>query len=302
MESFKGQTFGKFQEAYELWKSQEQQISDAAEPDFCECESQIFIDRESMEPDVIYCDRSYQYVKSHRQRIYRNEGDEVVFTPKEIVFNSLGRCPILIQRRKEGLIQKITSGYGEMSFENFEHELQPDAFRICSQYDGSGKLIITGPTGVGKTHLARAAYLNLIKQFKECIWFKGPELSEVFRRMQSYNNDLADRQEAQRLYDAAINDDCVFIDDLGCERVTASDLFAEQFKLFLESITGGLFITTNFDSTGILARYEAKVTSRLLENAKTVVMTGQDYRRRNFPKTKLEPLSFASGEYYRKVK
>lgn len=279
MENFKQIIKGnsEFAKAFEKWQSQEPQISDAAEPDFCECGNQISLDPDSMEPGVIYCDRSYQYVKNQKERTYKNEAREISYIPKQLTFNSIGRCPAPEQKRKEEQIKKLETF---QTFDTFDSLLQPIAFNTCKNFDGSGKLILAGKTGVGKTHLARASYLNILR-IKNCIWFNAPELAELFRRIQSFNDDWKDRQSAQSCYEFAIKCHCVFIDDLGCERVTESDLFKEEFKSFLENIKGGLVVTTNFDNAALAERYGEKITSRLLENADVIVMSGENYRRRS---------------------
>lgn len=258
--------------------------SEAAEPDFCSCGELMFTNENAMEIDVIYCDGIYQYVKSRRERNYIADSERVYYTPLTPVMTSKGKCPSADKKRRQEELQQIKSEYSGMTFEAFDRPIQPAAYDFCIEFDGSGKIIMAGFTGVGKTHLARATYLKLLFADRDCMWLKAPDLAELFRRIQSYNDDPADRTEAQNYYSRLTKADCVFIDDLGTERMTESDLFNEQFKLFLESIKGGLFITTNFDSAALTKRYHEKIASRILENAKAIVMTGDDYRRRSFPK------------------
>jgi len=284
-----------FQGLYETTKKEiEEERGEAYEEPNCECGKPGVSDVSTMEPDTIYCHKGYWLILSAKPRTYTMEHDSHTYDQKVLVLSSLKPCPAKLQKKHIEKIQKIAEEYttvtGQiMTFDTFDSQVQLSAARKCINFaasDEKKKLILCGKTGLGKTHLARGILVYKLKAFQTCKWLKAPDLADLFRRCQSYH-DFAARDLAQRDYDYAIEAQCVFLDDLGSERIiTDSDLFPEQFKIFLENLKGALVVTTNMDSEAIEKRYHEKITSRLFENADAIVLQGSDYRSRSFPRNK----------------
>jgi DNA replication protein DnaC len=142
------------------------------------------------------------------------------------------RCSCIATTRAgelEGRAQ-IPKKYCEASLDNFQ--IPPDnpiasaeLRRIKSLVGGYAQeypalskpgLLLAGPTGTGKTHLAVAALRSLISRGHEAIFFDYQNLLERIRS--GYNETLGtSNREAYRV---ALETEILLLDDLGAHRVT----------------------------------------------------------------------------------
>jgi DNA replication protein DnaC len=82
--------------------------------------------------------------------------------------------------------------------------------------DKSG-LLILGPPGVGKTHLAVAAFRELIARGFKGVFFDYQNLLEKIRGSYNEASGVSDRDA----YSSALESEILVLDDLGAQRVTA---------------------------------------------------------------------------------
>jgi DNA replication protein DnaC len=101
-------------------------------------------------------------------------------------------------------------------------------------------VILTGPVGTGKSHLA-AAVFNKLKGSKACIFVSVPEL--LARIMASYNPKSNESEDD--IINAVKQCDVLILDDLGAERHKDDDDYWATEKLFtiIDSIGIGLGIS-----------------------------------------------------------
>lgn len=278
--SFENLKFGKFLENYQKWLESQMQVSEGSEPQFAKCGELLLVERSQMQEEVTYCDNTYHYSLTRRPR---RDGSGTIYTPNESVLTSTGYCASY--RKSQGW----KDPYENMTFKNFDRANDPsNAYEVVFNFQIPGKLLIGGPRGRGKTHLARAKYRVLLSQQKVCIWLKAPDLAESWRKYAgSYDYDT--QTENMKFKDALRNADCIFIDDLAEERLPLgadgkprSDLFNEQFKMLIEDCKA-LIITTNSDGKMLKERYGDKIFDRLMEGATTAKTEGENYRSRSFP-------------------
>ena len=189
-------------------------------------------------------------------------------------------------RRKSGIRPK----YWGKGFDNFE--VTPDnksAVQMVRAYvkkfgqlEGKG-LFISGTCGLGKTHLATAASLELIGQERSVICMTGVEL--LARIKQSYDDRYnLSEYEILREFLAA---ELLVIDDLGKENVTEWSL--SMLYSMINMRMGELkpmIVTTNYTDEMLITRLSRagdamtalSIVSRLHEVCYSIEMKGPDYR------------------------
>lgn len=141
--------------------------------------------------------------------------------------------------------------------------------------DGSG-LLLTGPVGVGKTHLAAATTGTLIRRGARAHWMSGPLL---FARLQAGLGT----DDHSRIMSILTGRDALVIDDLDKTRPTA--YAAENVFLAVDGRVSNLvplLVTTNL-SVAELAQHWPQpfgeaIASRLAGYCSIVHMTGNDRR------------------------
>src|SRR5947209_2023107 len=142
------------------------------------------------------------------------------------------RCTCIAATRAEELEGRaqIPRKYREASLDNFQTppdnpiasaELQRIKSIVggyAQEYPALSKpgLLLTGPTGTGKTHLAVAALRSLISRGHEAIFFDYQNLLERIRSGYSETLGTSNR-EAYRI---ALETEILLLDDLGAHRVT----------------------------------------------------------------------------------
>lgn len=159
-----------------------------------------------------------------------------------------------------------------------------------------GGLVLCGPAGTGKTHLAVAMVADMITRWLEAyptaaVEHEGPDGIYVTRRPElvvrlvSVPSFLDLLRSRIRFADAVdplpdlVAADLLVLDDLGREKVT--DWASERLYVLVNERYNALrptVVTSNFGPDVLADRGYDAVVSRLVEGAAAVVITASDYR------------------------
>ncbi|MCI8554109.1 MAG: ATP-binding protein [Clostridiales bacterium] len=154
-------------------------------------------------------------------------------------------------------------------------------FRYCHCYaedfqsgaaDGSGSLLLTGPTGTGKTHVSLAIAHRVVERGFGAIY--GP-VQSLLHRMEREHFGRAEGNTEELLTSC----DLLILDDFGTEFLSPfylSSLYTLINTRMLEARP--TLISTNLGREDMLERYGEQITSRIIGTYIPLAFCGQDIR------------------------
>ena len=198
-------------------------------------------------------------------------------------------CPCRRRDRSRILITaaRIPRRYEKCSFANFisdpgssqDHALC-HAHKLANEYPAVDRgLLFIGPAGVGKTHLAVSIIRSLSEKGFACVFY---EFGALLKEIQDSYNPISKSSELKVLapvYQA----DVLVLDELGATvptewvRDTMYQIINKRYNDNKLTI-----FTTNYQDKGseLEERITYRLRSRIYEMCTTVVIDGEDYRRR----------------------
>lgn len=201
------------------------------------------------------------------------------------LYFTMGKCNKLKQYeellRNEQLLQacKIPPKLRLKSFKSFDPTENPEAHIKAAEFirgNAEKGLVLYGPTGVGKTHLAAAVFNNRIISGCVGIYAAVPDLMDSLRSAMR-KNTIDEAREA------LVETELLFLDDLGTEN--PSEFVTEElFKIINGRNLYGkkILATTNLPPADLRERYTgfggARIVSRLYESCEWLEMKGKDHR------------------------
>ena len=142
-------------------------------------------------------------------------------------------------------------------------------------------LLLVGPSGVGKTHLACAVLRALLERGHECLYLDYLESLEAMR------NEMRESNLEHRLMDAACSAEVLLWDDLGAQRAT--DWTEDTVTSVVNhryNHRQSMILTTNLsdreDPNKIVSSLSDRIgnrsVSRIMEACLVIRVSGPDYR------------------------
>jgi DNA replication protein DnaC len=159
------------------------------------------------------------------------------------------------------------------------------AYRLVREYPAVNRgLLLTGPCGVGKTHLAAGIIRGLVERGVPCLFYEfGALLKEI---QDSYNKEsnTSELDVLAPVYEAEV----LVLDELGASKPT------DWVQDTLRQVIGRRYndrkltiFTTNYgderhtpSEETLEDRIGARLRSRLYEMCEAIEVSGEDYRRR----------------------
>lgn len=183
------------------------------------------------------------------------------------------------QRRQQLAKMSNLAAFHDKRFTNFNKRMPgvQEAFRMASAFaqEPTGWLLLVGPNGCGKTHLAVAVANQCLTQKRAVLFVTTPDLLDHLRATFAPNSTVAYDELFGRVREVAV----LVIDDLGAEQ--SSPWATEKlFQLFDHRYSRQLptVITANPDG---LSTVDIRISSRLSDAGLVRVVRmdmAQDYR------------------------
>jgi DNA replication protein DnaC len=206
------------------------------------------------------------------------------------------RCECKTQNAHQNLLTaaRIPRRYQHCSLQNF-YNVKGNSFiwrafgeaqRLIRDYHaGSDRgLVFMGPVGVGKTHLSVAILQGLIENGVPCLFY---EFGSLLKEIQDSYNPVSKNSELKVLapvYQAEV----LVLDELGASKPTdwVRDTMMQIINTRYNDKKLTVFTTNYLDTRRAPSdetledRIGVRLRSRLYEMCKTVMLEGEDYRKR----------------------
>jgi DNA replication protein DnaC len=174
---------------------------------------------------------------------------------------------------------QVTPGNGTQ-FQSFNH-----TFKLVDEYPAVDReLLLMGPVGTGKTHLSVAVLRGLVDKGIPCLVY---EFGALLKEIQNSYNPVSQTSELKVLAPVC-ETEVLVLDELGAVKPTdwVRDTMMQIIGTRYNSRRLTIFTTNYFDERHTLAeetledRVGARLRSRLYEMCRTVIVEGEDYRRK----------------------
>lgn len=169
------------------------------------------------------------------------------------------------------------------------------AYRLVESYPGDGRgLLLMGSCGVGKTHLAVAVLRALIEKGARCLFYDFGALLKAIQATYNPNTLTSELEILSPVFDAEV----LVLDELGASKPTewVLDTMLHIIRARYNDRRLTIFTSNYLDECEgreretLEDRIGVRLRSRLYQMCQTVVIDGEDYRRR-FTRATTDPIT-----------
>ena len=234
-------------------------------------------------------------VAEHFEPGYLNDGP-ICDTCGGSGYMGINMCECLMELCRQEQKKELTLlNVGSEAFDQFRLDYYPDrmdpkwgvnirsvmqkTFEVCKKYaltfhEGSGNLLFSGDTGLGKTFLSACIARAVADRGFSVVYESAGHLFAKLERAK-FGNDEAAREEIKK-YNAC---DLLIVDDLGTE-MPGQFVTAALYSLINDRLLSGkaMIISTNLNTEDLTRRYSAQIASRLRGSFTRVAFLGDDIR------------------------
>jgi DNA replication protein DnaC len=205
------------------------------------------------------------------------------------------RCRCRAQERQARLLEaaRIPSRYARCTLSNYrpapgqgtQFQAFNYAFKLADEYPAVERgLLFTGPVGTGKTHLAAAILHGLVGKGVSCLFY---EFGALLKEIQNSYNPVSQASEMKVLA-PVYKTEVLVLDELGASKPTdwVRDTMMQVIGARYNERRLTIFTTNYPDARRAPAeetledRVGVRLRSRLYEMCRTVVIEGEDHRRK----------------------
>ena len=204
------------------------------------------------------------------------------------------QCMSALLRREAGVALGRSAPMDGCTFENFSldyYDPEPDEagnsprdkLRFCKSWADSfspqsESILLTGPTGVGKTHLS-VAMAGVAAQAGYGVVYTPVQRMMDALEGEKFARDNAAREKYAGATEIYLDCDLLVLDDLGTE-FSSSFTGAALFNILNTRMVERrpTIISTNLELADIKARYHQRMASRLIYGYKVIRLSGKDIR------------------------